>query len=180
VFKTLIKKLAIELEKNGLPYMLIGGQAVLLYGEPRLTKDIDITLGVDSSKFDIVSKVVETCNLKALVDNPKDFVNDVMVFPVIEESSGIRVDFIFSFSPYEREAIDRAKKINFEEVLVNFASLEDVIIHKTIAGRPRDIDDIKSIILKNPNFDRKYIKQWLKQFDLSLGEKFEERFEYLL
>jgi hypothetical protein len=25
--------------------MVIGGQAVLLYGEPRLTKDIDITLG---------------------------------------------------------------------------------------------------------------------------------------
>jgi hypothetical protein len=25
--------------------MIIGGQAVLLYGEPRLTKDIDITLG---------------------------------------------------------------------------------------------------------------------------------------
>lgn len=27
--------------------MIIGGQAVMVYGEPRLTKDIDITLGVD-------------------------------------------------------------------------------------------------------------------------------------
>ncbi|MGC9445266.1 MAG: hypothetical protein ACP5E9_10130 [Candidatus Methanospirareceae archaeon] len=26
--------------------MVIGGQAVLLYGEPRLTRDIDITLGL--------------------------------------------------------------------------------------------------------------------------------------
>jgi len=26
--------------------MVIGGQAVLLYGEPRLTRDIDITLGI--------------------------------------------------------------------------------------------------------------------------------------
>ncbi len=26
--------------------MLIGGQAVLLHGEPRLTQDIDVTLGV--------------------------------------------------------------------------------------------------------------------------------------
>ena len=31
--------------------MLIGGQAVLLYGEPRLTRDIDITLGVDVDKI---------------------------------------------------------------------------------------------------------------------------------
>jgi hypothetical protein len=28
--------------------MVTGGQAVLLYGEPRLTKDIDVTLGVDT------------------------------------------------------------------------------------------------------------------------------------
>jgi len=26
--------------------MVIGGQAVFLYGEPRMTKDIDITLGM--------------------------------------------------------------------------------------------------------------------------------------
>ena len=29
--------------------MIIGGQAVLLYGEPRLTRDIDITLGVNAN-----------------------------------------------------------------------------------------------------------------------------------
>jgi len=32
--------------------MVIGGQAVLLYGEPRLTKDIDITLG-DSGEYSV-------------------------------------------------------------------------------------------------------------------------------
>jgi hypothetical protein len=31
--------------------MIIGGQAVLLYGEPRLTKDIDITLGVNVDRL---------------------------------------------------------------------------------------------------------------------------------
>ncbi|GAH87084.1 unnamed protein product, partial [marine sediment metagenome] len=30
--------------------MIIGGQAVLLYGEPRLTRDIDVTLGDDIDK----------------------------------------------------------------------------------------------------------------------------------
>jgi hypothetical protein len=32
--------------------MIIGGQAVLLYGEPRLTRDIDITLGVSAEHLD--------------------------------------------------------------------------------------------------------------------------------
>ena len=45
MFQSILKKIAKELNKFRIPYMVIGGQAVLLYGEPRLTKDIDITLG---------------------------------------------------------------------------------------------------------------------------------------
>jgi hypothetical protein len=31
--------------------MVIGGQAVLIYGEPRLTRDIDITLGASLERL---------------------------------------------------------------------------------------------------------------------------------
>lgn len=41
MFQNLLKKIARSLEKTSIPYMVIGGQAVLLYGEPRLTKDIN-------------------------------------------------------------------------------------------------------------------------------------------
>ena len=40
MFERLLKRLARGLGQAGLQYMVIGGQAVLLYGEPRLTKDI--------------------------------------------------------------------------------------------------------------------------------------------
>lgn len=41
MFKELLARLADLLDQKGIPYMIIGGQAVLLYGEPRLTRDID-------------------------------------------------------------------------------------------------------------------------------------------
>jgi hypothetical protein len=47
MFKALLAKIGQKLSDAGLPYMIIGGQAILLYGSPRLTKDIDITLGVN-------------------------------------------------------------------------------------------------------------------------------------
>lgn len=47
MFTELLERLAHVLDEARLPYMIIGGQAVLFYGEPRLTRDIDITLGVD-------------------------------------------------------------------------------------------------------------------------------------
>jgi hypothetical protein len=45
MFETLLERIALALEQAAVPYMVIGGQAVLLHGEPRLTKDIDVTLG---------------------------------------------------------------------------------------------------------------------------------------
>lgn len=172
MFERLLKKIAFQLRKASIPYMVIGGQAVLLYGEPRLTRDIDITLGMGVEGLNRVKKIIPNIGLKSLVKKEREFVEKNMVLPTIDKKSGIRVDFIFSFSPYERQAIERAKDIKFGRSLVKFASLEDVVIHKVIAGRARDLEDVKSILLKNPKYDFVYIKKWLKEFDKSLGGKF--------
>jgi len=95
----------------------------------------------------------------------------------MEKESNIRIDFIFSFSSYERQAITRAKEVKLGRTFVRFASLEDVIIHKIVSGRPRDLEDIKSILIKNPNYDSNYISAWLEEFDQSLKENFGKRFK---
>ena len=153
MFERLLKKIALQLKKASIPYMVIGGQAVLLYGEPRLTRDIDITMGISVDGFDKVEKIIPIIGLKSLVQKEKEFVERNMVLPTIDKKSGIRVDFIFSFSPYERQAIERAKDIKLGNSIVRFASLEDIVIHKVIAGRARDFEDVKSILLKNPKYD---------------------------
>ena len=178
MFQKLLKKIANELNAHNIPYMVIGGQAVLIYGEPRLTKDIDITLGVGVSKLSEINSIVEKLNLKILVD--ENFVQNTMVLLVIDEKTGIRVDFIFSFSLYEKQAIKRATDIKFGNTIVRFASLEDLVIHKIIAGRAIDIEDVRSIILKNPDYDTRYIKRWLQEFDKSLNEKFLKVFQRIV
>jgi hypothetical protein len=99
-----------------------------------------------------------------------------MVLPAIDQKSGIRIDFIFSYSPYERQAIKRAKGILFGKTRIKFAALEDVIIHKIIAERPRDIEDVESILLKNPEYDSHYIEKWLAEFDAALDKKYRKSF----
>ena len=51
MIEKLIKKTARILDHQKIPYMIIGGQAVLIYGRPRLTRDIDITLGIDTDRY---------------------------------------------------------------------------------------------------------------------------------
>lgn len=177
MFQKLLKKTARELSRQNIPYMVIGGQAVLLYGEPRLTKDIDITLGIGIDGLDKIKGIVESLSLKPLIRDVDSFVQQTMVFPVIEEKSGIRVDFIFSFSHYEKQAIERANEIRLANIAVKFAALEDVVIHKIIAARARDLEDVRSILLKKPDYDVDYIEKWLAEFDKSLDEDFGKTFK---
>lgn len=169
MFKSLLGKIAKALDGASIPYMIIGGQAVLRYGEPRLTRDIDITLGLDAGGAERVLAVVKKLKFRILVDDVDDFISRTMVLPVSDDRSGIRIDLIFSNSSYEKSAIERGVAVNIGGVPVRFASLEDVIIHKIIAGRPRDIEDIKAILLKNKEYDNDYIVTWLKEFDSALG-----------
>ena len=52
-----------------------------------------------------------------------------------------------------------------------FATAEDVIVHKIFAGRPRDLEDVRSILLKNPDLDRTYVRKWLREFEKSPEKK---------
>jgi hypothetical protein len=167
MFETLISRIAQELEHAGLPYMIIGGQAVLFYGTPRLTKDIDITLGVDTGSLDLVVQTVNAIGIEIIPEDFGAFVEKTYVLPTMDKESGIRIDFIFSFTPYERQAIARATPFLLESTKVMFASVEDVIIHKIFAGRPRDMEDVRSILIKNPGVDRGYVRKWLNEFEKS-------------
>ena len=162
---TLIKRIARNLDENKIPYMIIGGQAVLLYGTPRLTRDIDITLGVDTDQFSLLDSVCKHAGLKTLTDDPEGFARQTKVLLAEDPESKIRVDFIFSFTPYEAQAIRRAQAVLMDGYPVRFATREDVIIHKMVAGRAIDQEDIKSILARNRGaVDLDYIRRWLRQF----------------
>lgn len=178
----LIKRVAQYLDESKVPYMIIGGQAVLLYGTPRLTRDIDITLGVDTDQFLVIGKLCRDLGLRVLADDPERFAVQTKVLPAEDAPSRIRVDFIFSFTPYEKQAIERANKVMMEGYPVSFASCEDVIIHKMFAARAVDLEDVRHILAKNrQQIDLAYIRHWLSEFSsLPEHERIGEDFERLI
>jgi len=168
VFEALLKLLARELDAAQIPYMVIGGQAVQLYGEPRMTRDIDLTLGLGSEGLDRILAVCGRCEIRPLVAAPVDFVRETMVLPALDERTGIRVDFVFSVTEYERQAIERSQSVEIGGTGVRFAAVEDVVIHKLVAGRPRDLEDVRGVVAKNPGLDRGYVEKWLAAFGHTL------------
>jgi hypothetical protein len=181
MFEKLLAKIGASLRNHDLPYMIIGGQAVLLYGEPRLTRDIDITLGVNIDSLDRLLRAAKELSLKPLPEDMDTFVRQTMVLPTVDEATGIRVDFIFSYTPYETGAIKRSKKVKILNQEVNFTAPEDLVIHKIFAGRPRDLEDVRTVLIKNPDIDQSYVRRWLREFDNASAKKeFLDTFEKIL
>ena len=180
MFKTILIEIAQALHAAQIPYIIIGGQAVLVYGEPRMTRDIDITLGVDIDQLARVEDAFLQSQFTSLVNNKKSFIEETRVLPLEHLQSHIRVDLIFSFSPYEQQAIARARQILFDDVAVSYATPEDVIIHKLFAGRPRDLEDVKGILLHQATLDQQYIQRWLQSFEEVVGRKLVQEYRQLL
>lgn len=158
-----IGKITKALDDRNIPYMVIGGQAVLMHGRPRLTQDIDITLGVDTDRFEQVYACSQALKLRPLRPDPERFAEQTKVLVVEEPDLRFRVDFVFSNTPYEQEAIRRAVKIDAGGYPARFASPEDLIIHKIFAGRAIDLEDAKAVLVrKGEGLDKTYIRKWLR------------------
>jgi hypothetical protein len=160
-----LARLARALRSRRLPFMLIGGQAVLLHGRPRLTEDIDVTLGAAPSELGTLQAVCRELGLEPLPADVERFVRETFVLPARDPTTALRVDFVFSTTPYERHAIERAVTVELAGEAVPYASAEDLIVHKLFAGRPVDWEDALSVVRrKGRSIDWAYVERWALEF----------------
>lgn len=168
------------LKKQGIPYMIIGGIGNLIWGEPRLTVDIDIAIHISPVKErDFITKT--GARFRILVDNPEDFAKKTKVLPV-EITEGIKGDIIFAGLEYEKMAIGRAVEVEISKNnRVRVCTAEDLIIHKALSEREKDWQDIEGILLRRGTLlDKKYIDKWLHEFASALDKPgIQKRFEDL-
>lgn len=72
-FERLLAGLTRELRRRDIPFMHIGGQAVLLHGAPRLTQDVDITLALGPDEVATIVAVGDALALEPLVEDMASF-----------------------------------------------------------------------------------------------------------
>ena len=78
------------------------------------------------------------------------------------------VDLVFSLEPsFDRTVLDRRRAVDLHGLTIWMSSPEDLILMKLRASRPRDFDDVVSIV-KNPRLqlDCDYLWNWADQLGL--------------
>jgi len=155
-------RLALTLSANGIPYMIIGGMANAVWGQPRATLDIDATIWVDDEEIgQTVSLLAKV--FRPLVSDPSEFIHDTRVLP-LQSQDGVRIDLIFGTLPYEREAIDRAVELTIGGSPVRFCTPEDLILHKIVSERERDLADARGVTLRRiKSLDLAYLDSRIRE-----------------
>jgi predicted nucleotidyltransferase len=148
------------LDSLSVPYMLIGGLAVSMWGVARATLDVDLSVWVESS--DLEHRVAQLCaRLDPLPANPLEFVARTRTLPV-NTSQGVRADIIFAVLPFEREAIARAQPKETGGRKVPVVSIEDLVLMKLISEREKDQEDAHQLLARFSNsIDRGYLEPLL-------------------
>jgi predicted nucleotidyltransferase len=152
------------LDELGIPYAVIGGLAVQYWGEARTTRDVDIVVVADPTRTEEF--------LNAAVRKFRPRIQDAVAFALerrvllISDPSGIPVDISLGLPGYEEEAVRRAVPAKLPDGrLIRLISPEDLAIHKYIAGRSRDLEDIEAILVRQRlSLDLDYIRRWLAEF----------------
>ncbi len=151
-----LKEITSFFESRRVPYMVIGGIATLVWGSPRSTVDVDITVQVtDAARSDFVAQIASAFALRT--KDPTGFVRDTRVPPVMT-TQGIPIDLMFALLPYEEQAIRRAVRRQLGEIAMQVCTAEDLIIHKIISDRLQDRADVLAVIQRQKQtLDRTYL-----------------------
>ena len=149
-------EIATLLSRLRVPYMIIGGLANLQWGAPRSTVDVDVSVWVEEKRIEAVVRELAAA-LRALPADPLAFVRETRVLP-LKTSAGVRVDVTFAVLPVEEEAIRRAVERRIGGRPVRVCTAEDLVLHKIISDRPRDLEDIRGILRRmGGKLDRAYL-----------------------
>jgi len=142
------KELLNLFKKHNVKYLVVGGYAVMLYTEPRFTKDLDLLISIEIKNATAVYNALKEFGAPLADLTVKDFSQEGYFYQMGRPP--VRVDILMSIPGVKfSSAWSRRKQLTIDGVEMNFISKEDLIASKKASGRSQDLIDVKS--LEKPN-----------------------------
>ena len=153
-------------------WYLFGAQAVILWGAPRTSVDIDVTVEVD---FDRLPQLIERLGERGfelrIRTGVDDFVARARVLPFLHRPSGTPVDVVLAGPGFEELFLTRAVPVTIGGLAIPVISPEDLVVTKVLAGRPKDVEDVRGILAERAaEMDLSHIREMLRLLEDALGQ----------
>lgn len=156
-----VQRLLAKFDNRG---VIIGGIAVGFLGRPRLTEDVDAMFLLSTQDIPKFLEAAKNENIEPRISNADEFALKNRVFLLQHVPTETNIDISLGIMPFEEEMVERGIVQSTATLSVRLPSPEDLIIMKAVAHRPKDLEDIRTIVDKNPKLDIPRIEKWVKQF----------------
>lgn len=164
-----LKSVTQNLNTLGIPYMLTGSVAANYYTSPRMTRDFDIVIELESSD---IHSFIKTLSDDFFLDDfsIQDALAQKSMFNIIHKKNIIKIDFIIRKSSiYRQTEFKRRKEVHFQDFSFWIVSIEDLILSKLDWAKDSfsemQIKDIKNL-LQNKTIDHSYLNEWIVSLKL--------------
>lgn len=166
-----LRDFVVLFEGMSIPYVVMGGIAVRIYGVPRPTHDIDFTLALDRNRLPAFYEAVRTLGYTVPEKYATGWVDNVAGMPLVKvrlylEGRGIDIDIFLAESRFQEQLLVRRRREQLDDLSVWFVSPEDLILLKLLARRPRDLADIGDILFTQGQLDESHMRHWAQELGI--------------
>ena len=125
-------------------YLLVGGWAIGVYGNPRATKDIDFLIAVDSENISQLQKALHEFGAPTVGGEVFQEIGNVFRLG----SSPIQIDIINHADGISmNDCYTRREIMRVDGIDISVISKSDLIVNKRSSGRLRDLADVEYLEL---------------------------------
>ena len=140
-----------------------------MLGRPRLTQDVDALVLLPEGEW---AKALSSANNHGIVpriEDPLGFARRSRMLLLTHTSSNINIDIALGGLSFEMEAVDRSQTHEMNGFRLRLPTVEDLLIMKAFAHRPKDMEDIKGLLDANPGADLGIVRQWVREFATAMA-----------
>jgi hypothetical protein len=154
-------------KKLALRWYVFGAQAVNLHGFPRATADLDLTIDLGKHRSQTLVAALKKAGFDARFADDA-FIATTRVIPVVHQPSGLPIDIVLAGPGLEKTFLDEAIEQKLGGVAIPVLSIENLIVTKLLAGRPRDKEDVRELVAIHSSIDDGKIESMLALLENAL------------
>jgi predicted nucleotidyltransferase len=163
-----LRDVCAQLDGAGIAYMLTGSLAMSFYARPRMTRDIDLVVALESAKVERLTGALGT-DYHADASAISVALRGGRPWNIIHVPSVVKIDLIpRKDTPYRRAEFERRRRVELAGVPLWIVSVEDLILSKLEWSRESHSEqqrrDVR-LLLEAP-LDRAYLDKWAARLDL--------------
>ena len=154
------------LEESRVRYCLIGAMTLGVWGASRATQDVDCLVWLDEKQRAALDEKFR--RRRFVLDTQWTDRNPMLREWCVRYRRGpFPVDLLSPRDEFDQEALQRRRRKRIDNKPVWVVGPEDLILLKLKAGRPRDFEDVISVVLRQgKKLDAEYMKDWAKRLGL--------------